>query len=398
MTNLVIYTENYYYGGLERFLFDLLKNKNFNFEIIANSGNSRIVNFAQENNIKYKLVDIKKIDIELFSNNKLMIFFQKKLNFILSYILMLPNYFKIKQELKTLVQYENILIINGGYPAALSCLCAAMAAEKVGFKKIGMSILSCPVNTYRKKIFFFIQNILDKVLHKCVDFYIPNAEIIKKELVDYAKFNPSQIYTVYTGVEIPQATKKSRVLNYKNNQIVKMQGDVWVGMVALLGSTKRQDIIIEAMASLKTRAPQIKCLIVGDGPNMDLLLQKANVLKIQDHVFFTGWLESIESAYDFIDICVFASNHEGLPYAISEAMSHKIPVIASSVGGIPEQIEDGASGLLFCNDNINDIVDKIIYLSNNSNIRERYAEASFLKAKKYFSIDSMNKRLEDLYK
>lgn len=398
MINLVIYTENYYYGGLERFLFDLLKNQNFNFEIIVNKGNSRVVDFAQENNIKYKLIDIKKIDIKLFSSNNLMVFFQKNLNFILSYILMLPNYLKIKQELKALSQYENILIINGGYPAALSCLCAAIAAKKVGFKKVGMSILSCPVGTYKKKVFFFLQNMIDKVLHQCVSFYIPNADIIKKELVEFAKFNPSQISTIYTGVEIPQIAKKSAFLSYQNNQIVKKDNDIWLGMVALLGSTKRQDIILEAMALVKAKAPQVKCVIVGDGPNMGLLLQKASMLNIEDRVFFLGWLESIEFVYDFIDICVFASNHEGLPYVISEAMSHRIPVIASSVGGIPEQIEDRVGGLLFCNDNINDLVDKIIYLASNSVVREQYAEASFLRAKEYFSIDSMNRRIEDLYK
>ena len=92
------------------------------------------------------------------------------------------------------------------------------------------------------------------------------------------------------------------------------------------------------------------------------------------------------------------SNQEGLPYAISEAMSYKIPIIASSVGGIPEQIVENHGGLLVDNKDVDDLVEKINFLQNNESIRKNFIDFSFQRVKNIFSTRVMNQKILKLYK
>ena len=123
-------------------------------------------------------------------------------------------------------------------------------------------------------------------------------------------------------------------------------------MVGLLGSTKRQDLLLSVIEKLDQHS---RLLLVGDGPNRTMLEDMVHKSKIESKVFFAGWLNPIDDVYRFADVLVFLSNQEGLPYVVSEAMSYKLPVIASAVGGIPEQIEDNLGGILVLNDDVNKI-------------------------------------------
>jgi len=296
--------------------------------------------------------------------------------------------------LKRVVNYENILIINGGYPAALSTLVASVASKKLGFNKVGLSILSSISPNYKNSVFKYFQIKIDKIVAQYIDFYIPNSNQIKGELIDALKIEKSKIFTIYTGVDIPTNTARLSELKTNESLIIKQNNEIWLTMVALLGSTKRQDILIDSLGKLNKN---IKLLLVGDGPNRIFLERKTSELGLDDRVVFTGWIKDPSDIYRFADVLVFASNQEGLPYSISEAMSYKIPIIASSVGGIVEQIVHNKGGLLFSNE-IDDLVKQINKMCESDAIRENFAQYSFERVKDFFSLDVMNKQILDLYK
>lgn len=395
MIKIVLYTENYFPGGLERFIFDILESKKFDIFIIVNDENTRIIEFAKKNNLKYSAIQLTDFKISKLKSNNIVNILIKIFNFLAYYIAMIPNYFKIRSVLLDLKDYNNFLIINGGYPAALSCFSAALAAKKVGFKKIGMSILSSPSSHYSHKIFRFFQSKIDNFVNKAIDFYIPNSNEIKIQLMKNININPEKIHVVYTGVPIPDNISKLTILSYDNICIKKNNNDFWIIMVGLLGSTKRQDLLLNAIATMDTN---VRLLLVGDGPNRLALESMVRDLGLGDRVIFLGWVNPVNDVYRFADILVFLSNQEGLPYVVSEAMSYKLPIIASSVGGIPEQIKDNIGGLLVSNDNINTIKEKINYLKDRIEIREQFGLYSYERLQTYFSLDAMNNELLKLYK
>jgi len=393
MTKLVLYIENYFPGGLERFVFDIIKSNMFEVVILVNSENRRVIEFAKFANIHFEIIELSHCKIDA-NSIKLFGKFIKIINFFGQYCSMLPNYYKIKKLLKNFVHYENILIINGGYPAALSTLMASVASKKLGFLNVGLSILSSPSPKYSNIFFRYFQSKIDRLVGRYIDFYIPNSNQIKFELIKNLNIQSKKIFTIYTGVDIPKNINKINELNFNKNKIFKNNNEVWLVMVALLGSTKRQDLLLKALVELDDN---IKLLLVGDGPNRDFLEKESARLGIQDRVIFTGWIENPNDMYCFADIVVFASNQEGLPYSISEAMSYKIPIIASSVGGIPEQIINNENGLLFHN-NVDELVGLINKLSKSKELQKTFVEYSFEKVKILFSTDSMNNKILELYK
>jgi len=394
MVNLVVYTENYFHGGLEKFIFDLLESKDINVHIIVNYQNNRIIEFARNNKISYTTVDLVNYKINAETTPLIYKKIIKIINFFLHNIYMIPNYFKVKNILKNLNSYRNILIVNGGYPAAVSCFSTALAAKNSQFKNIGLSVLSSPSPNYKNKIFKFFQLKLDLFFDKSINLYLPNSNNIKEKLISTVGLNQNKIKTVYTGIKMPSKIITSDILKYNTSILKKQQGEIWIGMLGLLGSTKRQDLIIDVLEKLDKH---VKLLLVGDGPKMKFLMDKVVSLELEDRVIFTGWMSDVHNVYSFLDMVVFVSDQEGLPYAVSEAMSYKVPVVASNVGGISEQIIHGVGGLLIEN-NKEDIIENVNRLIGNRELQNNYVNYSFNRVRDLFSTVSMNNQIVGLYK
>lgn len=391
---LVLYVENYFPGGLERFIFDLSESREFDLYLLVNSENKRLQDYAVQNNIKYSCVDLYNKKYSFNYKNK---FFRKVVNivnFFVDYFYLIPNYFIISKILKTLKHYENILIVNGGYPAALSSFVAAYASKTSNFKNVGMSILSAPTSLYGNIIFNFFQNMLDRFFSKFVDFYLPNSKNIKINLLKYTVIPEHKIHVVYTGIKYENKNEKKDSFELNGYNLKKKSSQFWISMIGLLGSTKRQDLLIEALSQLNEN---FNLLLVGDGPNRDNLELKVKSLGLEQRVVFVGWCDNIAKIYEFIDGVVFLSNHEGLPYAVTEAMASKVPIIASNVGGVGEQIIDKQGGLLV-NNNIEDIVEKINYMMKNKDMVDCFTSFSYKRYLNKFSIDSMIKEIKNEYK
>jgi glycosyltransferase involved in cell wall biosynthesis len=120
-----------------------------------------------------------------------------------------------------------------------------------------------------------------------------------------------------------------------------------VGTVARLTEVKRQDVLLRGFARLRMRMPETHLVVVGDGPLMGQLQGQARDLGIERLVHFTGYQAEPERFYEVMDVFALTSRSEGMPQTILEAAAAGVPVVASAVGGIPEVVEDGQTGLLF---------------------------------------------------
>lgn len=104
--------------------------------------------------------------------------------------------------------------------------------------------------------------------------------------------------------------------------------------------------LLEAMAYMREEHPNIGLLLVGDGSKRSLVVGKINELGLSSHVKITGFVDNVFVPLSMCDLYVHISLQEGLPQAVLEAMSLGKPVIASRVGGIPEVVRDGETGVL----------------------------------------------------
>ena len=123
-------------------------------------------------------------------------------------------------------------------------------------------------------------------------------------------------------------------------------GSQIVGVVARLEPEKGHPTLLEAWPAVLRAVPDAYLLIVGEGSRRDALEAQARELRIAHRVVFTGRRDDVPAVTAALDVAVLPSYREAQGLTILEAMALSRPVVASNVGGIPEMIEDGVTGLL----------------------------------------------------
>nr|WP_241158791.1 glycosyltransferase [Nitratidesulfovibrio vulgaris] len=103
---------------------------------------------------------------------------------------------------------------------------------------------------------------------------------------------------------------------------------------------------LRALARARQTEPRLVGLLAGDGPGADMLRREADMLGLAHAVTFAGHVSRVARVYRALDVAVLPSLSEGMPNAALEAMLHGLPVVASHVGGVPEVVRDGETGLL----------------------------------------------------
>src|SRR4029077_5841450 len=118
------------------------------------------------------------------------------------------------------------------------------------------------------------------------------------------------------------------------------------GTVGRLVEVKQQAVLIRAFAQVAATFPAARMVLVGDGPLRAELEATALSLGLSGAVLFAGYQPRPERFLAAMDVFVLPSRAEAMPLVIPEAWAAGLPVVASRVGGIPELIEDGRTGLL----------------------------------------------------
>jgi glycosyltransferase involved in cell wall biosynthesis len=119
-----------------------------------------------------------------------------------------------------------------------------------------------------------------------------------------------------------------------------------VGYVGRFAPIKDLGTLLRAFAVVVERIPHARLLLVGGGGTRGLLEREATALGLDGHVVFAGWLDTLPAVYEVCDVVALSSLNEGTPLALIEAMAAGRPVVSTAVGGVPDLVEEGVTGLL----------------------------------------------------
>ncbi len=171
----------------------------------------------------------------------------------------------------------------------------------------------------------------------------------------------NKLVCIHNGIEI--ANREGSV----DTTFPGRRDEFWIGCVGRLVEVKGFDYFLKAAKIVLCRNPgmSIKFVIVGDGPLRSSLETLAVNLGIENEVIFLGHRNDCTEWVKQMKIVILSSLHEGIPMSLLEALSLAKPVVATRVGGIPEVIEDGASGLLVNARDEKAIADACTSLINN---------------------------------
>jgi glycosyltransferase involved in cell wall biosynthesis len=173
--------------------------------------------------------------------------------------------------------------------------------------------------------------------------------------------------------------------------------DVLIVTVGRLVWFKGLDILLDAIPSIAAPTGRAKFVIVGDGPLRKPLLEQVTRLSLGDRVQFTGERRDVPAVLAAADVFVLPSVSEGLPISILEAMAAAVPVIATDVGGVPELVMDGETGVLVPARNKDALARAISRLAADPALRRRMGERGRERVMANFSSSAMVQHTYGLY-
>jgi len=175
----------------------------------------------------------------------------------------------------------------------------------------------------------------------------------------------------------------------------RFPGKFLVGHVAALDiEHKGQLTLVRAAAKLERNYPEIHFVVVGSGRDEERLRRAAAPLS---NMSFTGWVDNVADHLAAFDLFAFPSRHEGLGSILIDAMQFGLPIVATSVGGIPDLVVDGENGVLIAEDDADALAAAVARLFSDAALRDAIARANRLRARDYRP-EIMTARYLELYR
>ncbi|MBI2583012.1 glycosyltransferase [Candidatus Azambacteria bacterium] len=154
--------------------------------------------------------------------------------------------------------------------------------------------------------------------------------------------------------------------------------------------------LIEAAKIVRDRGVPFSLTIIGEGEERETLQDLIRRHELEDVVSLRGEDPTFD-LYDQFDLFVLSSLKEGFPYTILQAMQAGLPIIATAVGGVPEAITDGETGLLARPADAEDLAEKIICLAQDPALAQRLGERTTAKVSKDFTLETMLEKTRAVY-
>jgi glycosyltransferase involved in cell wall biosynthesis len=170
------------------------------------------------------------------------------------------------------------------------------------------------------------------------------------------------------------------------------------GCVGRLSPEKGQKILLQAFKLVLQKTENVRLWLIGDGIDRENLKVMSEELGVSERVEFWGMRSDIPELLAQMDLLVQASHYEGLGIAIQEAMATGVPVIASEIGGIPELIEQGKTGIMTPVGDTEGLAYEIIRMINlDAADRNRMIRNARESVESRFSKATVINQLSDLY-
>ncbi len=226
---------------------------------------------------------------------------------------------------------------------------------------------------------------------------IPVSKALGQSL-ERSGVDPTRIRLLYSGINLSGIAKNHDVAAVKARYQID-PGRVVIGSVGNLQEVKGYEFLIRAIAEIKTAIPSILCVIVGGGdrPYAKTLYALVQELDLSDNVMFSGFCDNVYPLLSIMDVFVLASISEGFGIALLEAMALNKAVVATSVGGIPEVVIHGETGLLVKSKDSLALAQAISHLLANCEQAAMMGKRGRERVEAYFSITASVARLERLY-
>ena len=211
---------------------------------------------------------------------------------------------------------------------------------------------------------------LDRSTFRWCDVVLANSRAVAGVLSRREGVPAAKIKVVYQGIDIARFKNAGR----STHAAASTPRDIVIGYVGRLHPEKGPGYLIEAAALMSKTTRRFRLVMVGDGPEASRLRRMVDAHGLCDCVEFAGVQADIVSYMRSFDILAIPSLEEGLPTVAMEALACGVPIVASAVGGTPEVVQHGQTGLLVPAEVATSLADALLSLITNESLRRRIAQ------------------------
>jgi len=242
-----------------------------------------------------------------------------------------------------------------------------------------------------------IIRLLERLLAKITDRIVTLTDRGGQEHVHYKIAGAEKFATVHSGIDLARFRSVQVDPAVKRKELGLPPDGVIVGTVGRLVPIKGVQWLLKAAPRVLAPFPQACFVIIGDGPLLGELRQMTSKLGIGLRVVFLGAREDVPECLAALDLFVLPSLNEGMGRVLLEAMAVGCPVVATRVGGIPDIVADGTTGLLVPPRDERALAEAILTLLRDRSRRAAYGEAARRHVDGRFDVETMVRRVERLY-
>ncbi|MDS0282273.1 glycosyltransferase family 4 protein [Haloarcula onubensis] len=219
------------------------------------------------------------------------------------------------------------------------------------------------------------------------DRIVTNADVIASDYLHRGIGSPDQYTTIYSGIQLDVFENAGPATDLPGSR-------PRVVMIGRLADGKGFNVLLDAAEDICD--DDVSLCLVGDGPLYETLSSEVEARGLDESVFLTGYRDDIPNVLAASDVLVLPSFREGTPRVITEAMASGLPVIATDIAGIPEQVADSESGYLIPTGDPDTLADRLNELLESPDLRTTMGRRGRERAQ-MFSVDTMLAKLDSLY-
>jgi len=235
---------------------------------------------------------------------------------------------------------------------------------------------------------------LHALLARRVDAVVTVSSTLRDNLVRYEAFPPGRVTVIKNGVALRPATRTREAMR----AALDLGDRPTAGIVARLAPVKNHELLLRAWKQVLERSPAAVLLVVGNGSQEPRLRAQAESLGLGDAVRFLGFRLDIPEILQALDVFVLSSRSEGLSLTLLEAEAAGLPIVATRVGGNPEVVRDGESGILVPSGEPEPLAEALARLLQDPKLRARMGEAGRVLYRQQFTLEAMVQGYERVYR
>jgi glycosyltransferase involved in cell wall biosynthesis len=238
----------------------------------------------------------------------------------------------------------------------------------------------------------------ERALAAFSDRLVAVSALVRHELVNHRVAPADRISVIELGLEL-EPLLHCRLARGQLRRELGIAADApLVGIIGRLSRIKNHELFLEAAASVATAHPDVRFLVVGDGERRLALEAHARRLQLTRQMLFAGWRSDLPGVYADLDVLALASDNEGTPLVLIEAMAAGCPVVATGVGGVPDLIDDGVTGLLVPPRQPTRLADAIVRVLQDRRLAAGLAAEAQATARTRFRVERLAADMDALYR